>query len=74
MLPEPIDDLMASRFPRGQTVALGVSVFLFTFILLPTLLMLLAVVAFFLLAYPRLRKSDRFDRKQGAQQRTAMTE
>lgn len=49
--------LMARRFLGGQNLTLGLSVFLFTFMLLPTFLVLLAVVAFFLLAYPRLRKS-----------------
>lgn len=52
-----IVDLMARRFLRGQNLTLGLSVFLFTFMFLPTFLVLLAVVAFFLLAYPRLRKS-----------------
>jgi hypothetical protein len=51
-------DLMTRRFLRGQNLTLGLSVFLFTFMFLPTFLVLLAVVAFFLLAYPRLRKSS----------------
>ena len=42
----------------GHTMALGLSVFLFTFMFLPTLLVLLAVVAFFLFCYPRLRKAE----------------
>lgn len=50
-------DIMARRFLRGQNMAFGLSVFLFTFMFLPTLLILLAVVVFFVLAYPRLRKS-----------------
>ncbi|KAJ5299148.1 hypothetical protein N7476_010705 [Penicillium atrosanguineum] len=50
-------DLMARRFLHGQNLTLGLSVFLFTFMFLPTFLVLLAVVAFFLLAYPWLRKS-----------------
>jgi hypothetical protein len=50
-------DIMARRFLRGQNMAFGLSVFLFTFMFLPTFLILLAVVVFFVLAYPRLRKS-----------------
>ena len=42
----------------GHTMALGLSVFLFTFMFLPTLLVLLAVVVFFLFCYPRLRKAE----------------
>ncbi|KAJ5701140.1 hypothetical protein N7488_008688 [Penicillium malachiteum] len=60
---------MARRFLRGQNVAFGLSVFLFIFMFLPTFLILLAVVAFFLLAYPRLRKSYGLDREQGVQPR-----
>lgn len=73
MSPKPID-MMASRFLRGQTAALGLSVVLFTFMLLPTLLVLLAVVAFFLLAYPRLQKSEVLDREQGVSPRAAPEE
>lgn len=50
-------EIMARRFFRGQNMAFGLSVFLFTFMFLPTFLILLAVVVFFILAYPRLRKS-----------------
>lgn len=56
MIAEPLD-LMARRFLPGHSLALGLSVFLFTFIFLPTLMVLLAVVVFFLFYYPRLRKS-----------------
>ena len=42
----------------GHTMALGLSVFLFTFMFLPTLLVLLAVMVFFLFCYPRLRKAE----------------
>lgn len=59
-------DLMARRFLRAQNLTLGLSVFLFTFMFLPTFLVLLAVVAFFLLAYPRLRKSSAVQRTNAA--------
>ncbi|KAF3402073.1 hypothetical protein F1880_009841 [Penicillium rolfsii] len=58
---------MARRFFHGQNMAFGLSVFLFTFMFLPTFLILLAVVIFFVLAYPRLRKSDTFDKDQELQ-------
>lgn len=58
-------DLMARRFLGAQNVTLGLSVFLFTFMFMPTLLVLLAVVIFFVLCYPRLRKSYVLDREQG---------
>lgn len=48
---------MARRSLRGQNITLGLSIFLFTFMFLPTFVILLAVVVFFALAYPRLRKS-----------------
>lgn len=56
--------LLHTTMPRrvgllsGHTMALGLSVFLFTFMFLPTLLVLLAVVIFFLFCYPRLRKAE----------------
>lgn len=59
-------DLMARRFLRAQNLTLGLSVFLFTFMFLPTFLVQLAVVAFFLLAYPRLRKSSVIQRTNAA--------
>lgn len=68
MLPETVNQ-MASVILSGQTVAFGLSVFLFTFILLPTLLVLLAVVIIFLFAYPRLRKSDVSGWEQGLSRR-----
>ncbi|GFF63333.1 hypothetical protein IFM62136_05608 [Aspergillus lentulus] len=40
-------DLMARRVFPGQNLAFGLSLFLFTFMFLPTLVMLLAVVVFF---------------------------
>ncbi|RAH41565.1 uncharacterized protein BO95DRAFT_263904 [Aspergillus brunneoviolaceus CBS 621.78] len=49
-------DLMARRFFPGQNAAFGLSVFLFTFMFLPTLVVLLAVIVFFLFYFPRLRK------------------
>ncbi|EAW13471.1 uncharacterized protein ACLA_055180 [Aspergillus clavatus NRRL 1] len=48
---------MARRLFPGQNMAFGLSLFLFTFMFLPTLVMLLAVVVFFAVYYPRLRKS-----------------
>lgn len=63
---------MASRFLPGQNATLALSLFLFTFMFLPTFLVLLAVVAFFLLAYPRLRKTFPAGRAQGAQLGSAM--
>jgi hypothetical protein len=60
-------DIMARRFLRGQNMAFGLSVFLFTFMFLPTLLILSAVVVFFVLAYPRLRKSYAMDEDQEVQ-------
>lgn len=58
---------MASRFLPGQNATLGLSLFLFTFMFLPTFLVLLAVVAFFLLAYPQMRKAYAAGREQGVQ-------
>ncbi|KAL5362428.1 hypothetical protein BJX96DRAFT_153925 [Aspergillus floccosus] len=49
-------ELMARRFFPGQHAAFGLSLFLFTFMFLPTLVVLLAVIVFFLFYYPRLRK------------------
>ncbi|GFG17068.1 hypothetical protein IFM61606_00503 [Aspergillus udagawae] len=49
-------DLMARRVLPGPNVAFGLSLFLFTFMFLPTLVMLLAVIVFFAFYYPRLRK------------------
>lgn len=40
-----------------SSMALGLSVFLFTFMFLPTFIVLMAVVVFFLFVYPRLRTS-----------------
>ncbi|CAG8246869.1 unnamed protein product [Penicillium nalgiovense] len=54
-------EIMARRFPRGQDFTLGLSVFLFIFMFLPTFVILLAVVVFFGLVYPRLRKSYSLD-------------
>lgn len=54
-------EIMARRFPRGQNLTLGLSVFLFIFMFLPTFVILLAVIVFFGLVYPRLRKSYSLD-------------
>jgi uncharacterized membrane protein len=60
---------MARRFLRGQNITLGLSVFLFVFMFLPTFVILLAVVVFFGLIYPRLRTSYTLDREQGMETR-----
>ncbi|RDH38227.1 hypothetical protein BDQ94DRAFT_135901 [Aspergillus welwitschiae] len=54
-------DLMARRFFPGHSAALGLSLFLFLFMFLPTLVVLLAVVVFFLFYYPRLQKPSSHD-------------
>lgn len=51
-------ETMARRLLPNHSIALGLSVFLFTFAFLPTLVVLLAVIVFFVFYYPRLRKSD----------------
>lgn len=48
---------MARPAFRGKHATLGLSVVLFIFMFLPTFLILVAVIAFFVLAYPRLRKT-----------------
>jgi hypothetical protein len=48
---------MARPAFRGTHATLGLSVLLFTFMFLPTFLILLAVIVFFVLAYPRIRRS-----------------
>lgn len=53
-LPSGLD--MMRRLAPAQGVAFGLSLFLFTFMLLPTFLILLAVVVFVAYYYPRLRK------------------
>ncbi|GIJ88269.1 hypothetical protein Asppvi_007188 [Aspergillus pseudoviridinutans] len=55
LLPTSLD-LMVRRIFPGQNVAFGLSLLLFTFMFLPTLVMLLAVIVFFAFYYPRLRK------------------
>lgn len=52
----PITEPMARRIFPSQTMAFGLSLFLFTFMFLPTLVILLAVVVFFLIFYPRFLK------------------
>jgi hypothetical protein len=47
---------MVRRLIPGQSLAFGLSLFLFTFMFIPTLVVLLAVVVFFLFYYPQLRK------------------
>ncbi|KAI9933540.1 hypothetical protein ASPWEDRAFT_43364 [Aspergillus wentii DTO 134E9] len=47
---------MARRITPSHGVALGLSFVLFTFMFLPTLVVLLAVIVFFAVYYPRLRK------------------
>ncbi|CAI7601463.1 unnamed protein product [Penicillium bialowiezense] len=50
---------MARKFLRGQNITLGLSLFLFIFMFLPTFVILLGVVVFFGLIYPRLRMETR---------------
>jgi len=57
-MPISIFETMARRLLPSHSIALGLSVFLFTFAFLPTLVVLLAVIVFFVFYYPRLRKSD----------------
>lgn len=56
MIPSVLD-IMARKLYPSQGMAFGLSFFLFTFMFLPTLVILLAVVVFFAFYYPRLRKS-----------------
>lgn len=56
MLPSVLEIMQRKLFP-SQGVAFGLSFFIFTFMFLPTLVILLAVVVFFGVFYPRLRKS-----------------
>ncbi|KAJ6076061.1 hypothetical protein N7499_008042 [Penicillium canescens] len=56
---------MARRFLREQNITLGLSLVLFVFMFLPTFLILVAVILFFGLAWPRLRGSNALDREQG---------
>lgn len=65
---ESFVEIMARRLFGAQNVTLGLSVFLFIFMFLPTFVILLAVVVFFGLVYPRLRQSPE-DREQGMESR-----
>jgi hypothetical protein len=56
MISATLEPMVRRLFP-GQNLAFGLSLFLFTFMVLPTFVVLLAVVVFFLFLYPRLRKS-----------------
>lgn len=47
---------MARQLFPGQNLAFGLSLFLFTFMFIPTLVVLLAVVVFFVFYYPQPRK------------------
>lgn len=60
---------MARRFLYGRNVTFGLNMILFAFRFVSTLLVPLAVVVFFVLAYPRLRKSSVLDRERGAHPR-----
>ncbi|KAJ6138715.1 hypothetical protein N7471_005201 [Penicillium samsonianum] len=60
---------MARRFARGQNLTLGLSLFLFIFMFLPTFVILLAVIVFFGLVYPRLRKSYSLDHEKEMESR-----
>lgn len=55
MLPSVLEIMQRRLFP-SQSVAFGFSLLLFTFVFLPTLVILLAVMVFFGIYYPRLRK------------------
>lgn len=48
---------MARQLLPGHRLAVGLSLFLFTFMFLPTLVVLIAVIVFFLIYYPRWSKS-----------------
>lgn len=52
------DCLTMSRRIVPSSMGLGLSIILFTFMFLPTFIILLAVVVFFLFAYPKLRGSS----------------
>lgn len=56
LLPSVLEIMQRKLIP-SQGVAFGLSFFLFTFMFLPTLVILLAVVVFFSIYYPKLRKS-----------------
>lgn len=62
-------DLMARHFLHGQNVSFGLSVLLFTFMFLPTLLVLLAVVLFAIVCYPWLREAPVLDKELGIKTR-----
>lgn len=62
---DSIVEIMARRFLDGKHITVGLSVFLFIFMFLPTFVILLAVVVFFGLIYPGLRKSHTVDREHG---------
>jgi hypothetical protein len=62
-------EIMARRFLREQNITLGLSLVLFVFMFLPTFLILVAVILFFVLAWPRLRGSNALDREQGVKDR-----
>ena len=57
-------DFMAQRLLSGQHAAVGLTLFLFVFMFLPTLFVLVAVIVFFGLYYPRLRNSYGTDRER----------
>jgi hypothetical protein len=62
-------EIMARRFLREQNITLGLSLVLFVFMFLPTFLILVAVILFFGLAWPRLRGSTSPDREKGVKER-----
>jgi cell division septal protein FtsQ len=66
---ESVVEIMARRFLREQNITLGLSLVLFVFMFLPTFLILVAVILFFVLAWPRLRGSNSLDREQGVKDR-----
>ncbi|KAJ5624818.1 hypothetical protein N7510_001127 [Penicillium lagena] len=67
-------DLMAQRFLSGQHAAIGLSLVLFIFMFLPTLLILVAVIVFFAFYYPRLSRSYVVDREHGEHSKSKQIE
>ncbi|CAL5866721.1 uncharacterized protein PFLUO_LOCUS931 [Penicillium psychrofluorescens] len=67
-------DLMAQHLLSGQHAAIGLSLVLFVFMFLPTLLILVAVIVFFAFYYPRLSKPYMEDREHGKHSQSKQVE
>ncbi|KAJ5819559.1 hypothetical protein N7474_005150 [Penicillium riverlandense] len=67
-------DLMAQHFLSGQHAAIGLSLVLFIFMFLPTLLVLVAVIVFFAFYYPQLHWSYAVDREYGEHSKSKQVE